>query len=268
MASPMPRLAPLTSATRPSIPRSMPVHGDRYTRSIAIPPGGAGLLHDGPPVTPRQAATVLLYRYEPQLELLFVQRPGGADFAAGAWVFPGGSVHADDETHADPHRAAAVRELFEEAGVLFAKRDGRFATDGEARSVRDRVAQGRGYTQALAALGLAPAYDELVYFARWITPEVVRKRFDTRFYLAPLPAGQTVHPQPGEVVDWRWVAPSAALEDAAFNLVFATRRVLESVAAEERLEAFIERALALEEVRAVQPRIVRGDDGEMRIEVD
>jgi 8-oxo-dGTP pyrophosphatase MutT (NUDIX family) len=252
----------------PWMPRSIAVHGAGYTRLIAIPPGGAGLLHDGPPVTPRQAATVLLYRHEPQLELLFVQRPGGADFAAGAWVFPGGSVHAEDETHADPHRAAAVRELFEEAGVLFAKKEGRFATDDEAGSVRDRVAQGRGYMQALNALGLAPAYDELVYFARWITPEVVRKRFDTRFYLAPLPEGQTVHPQPGEVVDWRWASPSSVLADDSFNLVFATRRVLESVAAEARLEAFIERALALSEIPVVQPRIERGEEGEMRIVVD
>lgn len=134
--------------------------------------------------------------------------------------------------------------------------------------MRDRVAQGRGYPQALAALGLVPAYDDLVYFARWITPEVVRKRFDTRFYLAPLPEGQSVHPQPGEVVDWRWATPAAVLADESFNLVFATRRVLESVAAEARLEAFIERALALEEIVAVQPRIVRTPDGELRIEVD
>lgn len=211
---------------------------------------------------------MLLYKHDPDLQLLFVQRPGGADFAAGAWVFPGGSVHADDETHADPHRAAAVRELFEEAGVLFAKKGERFATDAEAATVRDRVAQGRGYTQALSALGLTPAYDELVYFTRWITPEVVRKRFDTRFYLAPLPAGQTVHPQPGEVVDWRWVSPAAVLADDTFNLVFATRRVLESVAAEERLEAFIERARALDDIPPVQPRIVRSAEGEMRIEVD
>jgi len=220
-------------------------------------------------VTPRQAATVLLYRRAPELELLFVQRPGGADFAAGAWVFPGGSVHAEDEPHADPHRAAAVRELFEEAGVLFARsRDGRFATAEEAASVRDRVAQGRGYGMALNALGLAPAVDELVYFARWITPEVVRKRFDTRFYLAPLPLGQTVHPQPGEIADWRWAAPSTALADESFNLVFATRRVLESVSAEPELEAFIERALALADIEPVQPRIVRGPDGALSIEID
>jgi 8-oxo-dGTP pyrophosphatase MutT (NUDIX family) len=177
-------------------------------------------------------------------------------------------VHAEDETHPDPHRWAAVRELFEEAGVLFARRDGRYASDGEAASVRDRVAQGRGYGQALAALGLVPALDELVYFARWVTPEVVRKRFDTRFYLAPVPEGQTVHPQPGEVVDWRWASPAAVLADTSWNLVFATRRVLESVAAEARLEAFIERALALPEIPVVQPRIVRTAAGELRIEVD
>lgn len=198
-----------------------------------------------------------------------MQRPGGADFAAGAWVFPGGSVHAEDEAQPDPHRSAAVRELFEEAGVLFARtRDGRFATEEEAASVRDRVAQGRGYGLALTALGLVPAVEELVYFARWITPEVVRKRFDTRFYLAPLPEGQNIHPQPGEVVDWRWAAPQAVLEDDSFNLVFATRRVLESVVAEAELEAFIERARALTEIAPVQPRIVRAPDGSMEIVVD
>jgi 8-oxo-dGTP pyrophosphatase MutT (NUDIX family) len=211
---------------------------------------------------------VLLYRQERELELLFVQRPGGADFAAGAWVFPGGSLHAEDESHADPHRAAAVRELFEEAGVLFARREGRFATADEAASIRDRVAQGRGYGMALAALGLTPALDELVYFARWITPEVVRRRFDTRFYLAPLPEGQTVHPQPGEVVDWRWASPRAVLDDESFNLVFATRRVLESVAAEGDLDAFMKRARDLDDVPAVQPRIVRTPDGSLQIVVD
>lgn len=177
-------------------------------------------------------------------------------------------MHAEDESQPDPHRAAAVRELFEEAGVLFARRDGHFATAEEAASIRDRVAQGRGYGMALAALGLVPAVEELVYFARWITPAVVRKRFDTRFYLAPLPEGQTVHPQPGEVVDWRWASPRAVLEDDSYNLVFATRRVLESVAAEADLDLFMERARALEDIAPVQPRIVRTPEGTLQIEVD
>ena len=226
-------------------------------------------MHDGAPVTPRQAATVLLYRRVPELEFLFIQRPGGADFAAGAWVFPGGSVHAEDEGYAEPWRAAAIRELFEEAGVLYARRSGRLATADEAASVRDRIAQGRGYGRALAALSLAPAVDELCYFARWITPEVVRKRFDTRFYLAALPEGQTVHPQPGEVADWRWAAPHAALADETFTLVFATRRVLESVAAAAGdLEGFMARAAALPEITPVRPRIERKPDGSMEIAVD
>lgn len=212
---------------------------------------------------------MLLYRRAPELELLFVKRPGGADFAAGAWVFPGGSVHAEDEGCDDPHRAAAVRELFEEVGVLFARREGRFATDAEAASVRDRIAQGRGYGRALAALGLEPAVDELCYFARWITPEIVRKRFDTRFYLAPVPEGQSVHPQPGEVVDWRWATPAAVLSDDSFTLVFATRRVLESVAAVSAdLDGFMEQARGLDEIPPVQPRIIRSPDGGIEILVD
>jgi 8-oxo-dGTP pyrophosphatase MutT (NUDIX family) len=267
MASPIPRLAPVTSATFPSRPSSTAADRARYTPGIATQPGLASWLNDGAPVTPRQAATVLLHRHTPALEILFIQRPGGADFAPGAWVFPGGSVHAEDETQPDPHRAAAIRESFEEAGVLLARREGRFATDEEAGAVRDRIAQGRGYSRALAALGLEPAFGDLVYFARWITPEAVRRRFDTRFYLAPVPEGQTIHPQPGEVVDWRWAEPRSALDDPAFNLVFATRRVLESVAEAADLESFLAAALALTEIAPVMPTIVRGEDGEIRIEV-
>ena len=151
--------------------------------------------------------------------------------------------------------------------MLFARRDGRFASDDESAQVRDRIAQGRGYTRALAALSLEPAYDDLLYFARWVTPEAVRRRFDTRFYLAPVPPGQSIHPQPGEVVDWRWLAPAAALADESFNLVFATRRVLESVAAAPDLDSFMDDARRLDSIEPVLPRIVQEPDGSIRIEI-
>src|SRR5256884_8661531 len=90
---------------------------------MALPPEIAGHLNlDGEPVTPRPSATVLLIRGNDPWELLMVHRPGGADFAPGAYVFPGGTVHEDDQVFADELRAAAGRELFEEAGILLSEK--------------------------------------------------------------------------------------------------------------------------------------------------
>ena len=135
-----------------------------------------------------------------------VRRPGGADFAPGAYVFPGGTVHEDDRMFDDELRAAAVRELFEEVGVLLVPG----ARDAECARLRELVEAGTSFGNALTELGLVPAFDELLLFARWVTPALLRRRFDARFYLARMPEGQTVRPQPGEVTDWLWVAPSRA----------------------------------------------------------
>src|SRR5438132_14407513 len=119
---------------------------------------GAGPGEDynpGPPTCPRQAATVILLRGEQQdLEVLLVRRTPEARFMGGVWVFPGGAVDAAEGEGDEAHRAAAVRELREEAAI---------------------------------ALGDPAA---LVKFSRWITPAAVRIRFDTHFFLAPLPPGQ------------------------------------------------------------------------------
>ena len=86
------------------------------------------MLNEGTPVTPRPASSVLLVRSERPWRVLMMRRPGGAEFAPGAYVFPGGSVHEEDRSFSNPDRSAAVRELVEEVGVLLARRaDGRFA---------------------------------------------------------------------------------------------------------------------------------------------
>ena len=85
---------------------------------MILPPGA---INTGDPVEPRPSATVLLIRGSRPFELLLVRRPGGADFAPGAYVFPGGTVHADDRGADDEIKAAAIRELFEEAGILLAR---------------------------------------------------------------------------------------------------------------------------------------------------
>jgi 8-oxo-dGTP pyrophosphatase MutT (NUDIX family) len=191
-----------------------------------------------------------------------MRRPSGADFAPGAYVFPGGSMHPEDAELGDADRSAAVREVFEEVGILLARRlDGRFARDRECERLRERLAAGSGWVAALRGLELAPALDRLVFLARWITPEMVSRRFDTRFYLARRPPGQTVHPQPGEVADWLWVSPAAALAPDGPVLVHATRRILQSVADEPDPARLISRLRRRRETPAVMPRVVPRPDG-------
>ena len=220
-----------------------------------IPPGLAGMINDGPPVRPRPAATVLLLRGDAPWEVLMMRRPGGADFAPGAHVFPGGSVHPEDRLLGDPITGAAIRELFEELGILLARGPRGFATEAEAERIRLRVGHGVSFPTALLEAHLSPAVEELVYFARWVTPELLRRRFDTRFYLARLPAGQEVHPQPGEVDDWLWLTAQKALEDPHFTMVFATRRVLESVAVDGEVESLLGRYRGRRRVRVARPHV-------------
>lgn len=229
---------------------------------MSLPPEIATQLNlDGPPVTPRPSATVLLVRGKDPWELLLVHRPGGADFAPGAYVFPGGTVHDDDRSYADPLRAAAVRELFEEVGILLARRGRGFAGDAEAAQVRALTESGTAFATALRDSNLQPAFDRLVLFARWITPAQLRRRFDARFYLARMPAGRTVHPQAGEVTDWLWIAPRDALRRPDLTLVYATRAVLESVADVPDVSMLFARARRLREVPVVEPRVVETAEG-------
>jgi 8-oxo-dGTP pyrophosphatase MutT (NUDIX family) len=177
----------------------------------------------GPPTTPRQAASVILLRGgSDALELLLVKRNPAARFMGGAWVFPGGAVDAGEAGGDAPHRAAAVRELSEEAAVE----------------------------------GVDPA--ALVPFSRWITPEEVRIRFDTRFFLAPVPDGAQPEPDGEETVDARWFAPQAALDAhgrGEILLVFPTIKHLEQLGAFPSADALLAYADG-REVVPVQPRVV------------
>ncbi|HKW73126.1 MAG TPA: NUDIX hydrolase, partial [Candidatus Dormibacteraeota bacterium] len=128
-----------------------------------VPPSA---INEGPPVTPRPSATVLLVRGEEPWELLMVQRPGGADFAPGAWVFPGGTVIEDDRSFEDELRAAAVREVFEEVGILLASDAG----DAECMWVGRELRRGISFSGSMHKAGLAPDFGALVIFARWVTP--------------------------------------------------------------------------------------------------
>jgi hypothetical protein len=127
--------------------------------------------------------------------------------------------------------------------------------------VRTIVAGGKSFGEALRELHLEPALDQLVMFARWVTPSMLRRRYDARFFLARMPADQEVRPQEGEVSDWLWITPESALNSPRVTLVYATRAVLESVATEDDADKVIARARQLKSVPIVEPRMVQTESG-------
>jgi 8-oxo-dGTP pyrophosphatase MutT (NUDIX family) len=177
----------------------------------------------GVPATPRQAASVILVRGAADaLEVLLVRRTDQARFMGGVWVFPGGAVDVREGEGDDAHRAAAIRELREEAAI----------------TLDDPSA--------------------LVKFSRWITPEQVRIRFDTHFFLAPLPGGQEPRVDGRECVDLGWFTPRGALEThraGGLELVFPTIKHLEQLSAFRSARELLAHARG-REVTPVQPRVV------------
>ena len=184
-------------------------------------------LNTGEVTVPRPAATVLLLRGGSEaLEILLIKRNPAARFMGGAWVFPGGAVDTTEGEGDVAHRAAAVRELEEEAAV----------------TIDDP--------------------SSLVPWSRWITPAEVKIRFDTWFFLAPLPEG---HPEPRideeEAVDMGWFTPQGALD--AFSrdeilLVFPTIKTLEQLAPFAAAEELLAYARG-KTVEPVTPKVIVGE---------
>jgi 8-oxo-dGTP pyrophosphatase MutT (NUDIX family) len=190
--------------------------------------------------------------------VLLLGRPARAKFAPGIEAFPGGSVDEADrepawgslfaseltdswDGRADlPVRIAAIRETFEECGVLLAKSlDGapcRAAQVAALAPARDRIRAGEPslFRSALGRAGLVPAVDGIVFCADWVTPEGLPRRFDARFFVAELPADQEPSPDPlGEHDSLRWVDPAVALEEGLqglTQLLPPTRAVLAELA--------------------------------------
>jgi 8-oxo-dGTP pyrophosphatase MutT (NUDIX family) len=214
--------------------------------------------------TPRPAATILLLRDgSAGLEVFMVVRHHAIDFASGALVFPGGRVEEDDHRLASQFaaevsagaesafRIAAIRETFEECGVLLARPRGSSHLIGAAMlklvEDRHRAALNAGavsFETVLKEADLLPALDLLVHFAHWITPANQPKRYDTQFFLAEAPAEHLAVHDGTEAVESIWIRPTQALADTEaghFKLVFATAKNLEKLSrwrtAAEALEA-------------------------------
>ena len=176
-----------------------------------------------------------------------VKRHHQIDFAGGALVFPGGKVEAQDEhpswldlapglSDAErPLRVAAVREAFEECGVLLARDAAGVSCrpGADLDAAREALAGGAPFADLIAGLGLKLDPQALTPFARWITPEMMPKRFDTWFYLADAPADQLAACDGKETVDAEWIAPDEALrlaETGERTIIFPTRMNLQRLA--------------------------------------
>ena len=217
------------------------------------------LLHAQREPTPtRSAATVLLLRDGAAgVEVLMTRRSMSASFAAGAYVFPGGGVDADDaashsqarrrEGQSDLHLTqaiAAIRESFEELGVLLARTaDQAHATHQDIAAI-DRKAP---LAAQCAARGLLLAADEVFVLAHWTTDRDLPRRFDVPFLVARMPAGQRPVADGAEQFEPVWVRPQDALQrhaQGAFFIIFPTIRTLQRLAAYASADAVLQACAA------------------------
>lgn len=244
--------------------------------------------------TPRDSATVILVRDGAAgIEVFMLERHLRSDFAGGAYVFPGGTI---DDRDLDPAIAAltdgpppgeaaalidapperalafyacAIRETFEEAGALLARRDSKLVPpDGRLEEARRALAAGDLSLVDLArAENLRLAADLLHYFSRWITPELSPRRYDARFFVAAVPgdADALVHDEV-ETTASLWIRPADAIarwRRSAFSIIFPTRTTLEAVSKFDTVEALIGSTRG-KRVEAILPKVVLAD-GEPRI---
>ncbi len=197
-----------------------------------------------------------------------LRRTTAAAFASGMYVFPGGKVDTADGDGDEAFVIAAIRECYEEAGVLLATdAAGYMATDGHpALAHRQAVYDGAIDLRALCAEhGLRPAADHLVWLSRWVTPSgEAARRFDTRFFVAMAPAGQTSHHDDNETVASEWVRPLDALrrqQAGELSMMPPTVRSLEFLADCRDAAQALAIARQVGRPEPILPRLRRDADG-------
>lgn len=242
----------------------------------------------------RPAATVLTIRNATAgFEVLMLRRNLRSDFVGGAYVFPGGGVDAEDHVLIREGRVwglsdvdasarlsvdvgglayyvAAVRELFEEAGLLIARREDGSAIDDHdeefwraAREDRRRLNEKSvGFLEMVESRGLLIDASALAYFAHWVTPEGSPRRYDTRFFVARAPRNQVAAHDDAEVVAHQWLRPRDALRahhQGEFEMILPTIRNLEAVSDFESVDDVMTFARGLGTITRVAPRLVERD---------
>lgn len=252
-----------------------------------LPPGFAESVEEpepADPVEPQPAATVVLLRDGGGPEVLLMRRHRRSGFVPGAWVFPGGRVDAADADERllercrgldpdpvpdTPFWMAALREAFEETGVLLARdRDGQWSADATMDPGVEAVRRALMDDEATLAdvvqrLDVELDAGALVYAAHWVTPVAEARRYDTHFFAAAIPDGRTPRPDPREMTEAAWLTADAALDRfraGTLPMVFPTVKTLEALAgyssARAALDGFEARA-----VERILPRLVRTPNG-------
>ena len=251
------------------------------------------------PSHPRPAATIILARdSEHGIEVFMMKRTTEVTFAKGMHVFPGGGVDTSDhaaEMHAlcigvDDASAsaelgmqagglaywiAAIRECFEEAGLLIGYRDHPellqlTATDAQKLSdLRLELAENKlTFAQLLQREQLRAATDQLIYYSHWITTPGRPRRYDTRFFIAPAPAEQIAMHDNSETVAHLWVRPGEAIElfkRGEIDLMFPTIKTLESLMQFGRVEDLLTHARSKPQIPAITPHVSTARDGSIRM---
>lgn len=234
--------------------------------------------------TPAIAATLVLIRDGSEgLEVLLVVRHHEIDFARGAAVFPGGKVCASDnhpqlaqrcgssaslDESQRVLRVAAVRETFEECGLLLARSGGMLLDAEQLAAVhgrwRERIAtQDGAFVEMIRQEALELALEELSPFAHWVTPEFSPKRFDTHFFIAAAPPGQASRHDGKEAVDSFWIRPADALLDCASRrrtIIFPTLANLALLGQSQDVASALAAARGRNVMR-IQPQLSKRADG-------
>ena len=236
------------------------------------------------PAVPVPAATILLLCDGSEgLEVFMVKRHHQIDFVAGALVFPGGKLEKGDSEAAlaqhcdcDPSwspemralGAGAIREAFEESGILLARdaRTGEFVTAErleELQHYRSKLDKREAQlADVLEKEKLRLALDQLVHFAHWITPANMPKRFDTHFFLASSPVGHMGSHDGRESVDSVWTSPLGAISDKKWTVIFPTKLNLVKLGNSKTVEEAMAAAKA-GKVLPVLPWIENGPNGQV-----
>lgn len=246
-------------------------------------------------VAPRPAATLILVRDSPEgLEVFMMQRTHKAAFVPGGYVFPGGALDAADndaffascggmddalasgmlgvDAGGLAYLVAAIRECFEESGLLLARdRSGEMVKlagqpeELEYAALRKRLAAAElDFADFCRSRHLVPAFDDLAYVAHWITPAGVPRRFDTRFFLAVAPGSQTPAHDDGETIAHEWLRPAEALSRhraGELDMMFATVKTLELLDRFGNAQDLLQHVRSIESVPVNRPRVSTGIKG-------
>ncbi|HVC04586.1 MAG TPA: hypothetical protein VND88_07905 [Candidatus Acidoferrales bacterium] len=212
---------------------------------------------------PVPASTVALLRdVDGGVEVCMLRRPGRSSFAAGAFVFPGGAVDAEDGSGPDAYRVAGIREVLEEVGLLIggaAAGTGDDDLDVRISAARAQLLGGGRLADALAAHGLVITPEDLVYIAHFITPPREGRRYDTRFFGMRVGSQQDVRVHAAEAVEGGWHRPESMLALQFPEIMPPTRMMCHEFARLGSVDAILTTLVARPiEVTDITPEIIAG----------